>query len=629
MIKGRLRSLTLLPILAIGLAAACGGDNREPLVNQSTAALVSEKISYYEGVDEKVVLLRRFANDPMPSRVRRADGTTQRYADFLRSERKAYRQRFGALSPEIRKHIEAAGVSDKIPVAIYFNLDVPYGELERGLRSTSAAIRSSARDSLRQAIADSGRSLSNALASNDIAIRRVLQTEPVAYAELTREQVKSLSRNPKISTIRPNVAVMPTRHSYNLSGTPNTVSYVGTETEFNTLGYYARGQRVGIVESAQCRLYSEHDSMQFAGAPSGPKVVYEDTIKSCTTDSDCTVCDGYQVSASNHKCVSSQCVVDHASSVASVVTASNDGTRHGAAEARLYYANKGHQGSGDSYPHVFCSDEGMADAYQWFVDNEVTTVNESFECGPGVDGVHQDWYAREYGITVVKSAGNDAVRAACPDTQNALCVGSTQIPGDYSFAGAAWRNPSETDREEPDVMALGAGPGMENEGPTIASLDGTNLWVDAVGTSFAAPAVASQVALLKEACGGNIPALDARAILETAAYYINPEPWCFHPWDRRLSRRCRRRWRSTVARLLWRESYGQYYRRRTNRCRPPRWLPLRSGRHRLPQRPSAHWLPWARASQCGIEVAGEAEGGVDVERMHNPQWLSCVHRNRP
>ena len=513
-------------------AVACSVTDPTEHGGSITSAVTTSTSRFYEGVGETVTLLRRSASDPMPYKVQRKNGTFQRYSDFLETERVAYRVRFGALTPRVRTLVAGLRPDQRIPVAIYFELDTPWSLLEPGLRSKVATVRDGARTTLRSAIVRSGATLTSSLSTAGIPIRRVMETVPVAYAELTAAQINALAKNPAVATVRSNERGFGRRH-YNqrdLVGTPNTASYVATDSEFNALGFFARGQKVGIVESAECRLFSEHDAFQFSGAPSSPKVMYEVSPRSCTVDGDCGVCDGIEPAAGNHRCVSGQCVVGHASSVASVVSASNDGVRNAAAEAQLFYPNRGHQGPGDPYPNVFCSDEGTADAYEWMVNQGVRVANESYGCFVGVpghenefDGVHEDYYARNYGISITKAAGNNALYAACPDTLNSLCVGGTRIPGDYSYAESAWRNPDESDREEPDIMALGAGPGPLDEGPTVATIVASNLWEDGGGTSFAAPAVAAQIALLRDACGGDLDERFVRAVMEASAYYINPD----------------------------------------------------------------------------------------------------------
>ena len=43
------------------------------------------------------------------------------------------------------------------------------------------------------------------------------------------------------------------------------------------------------------------------------------------------------------------------------------------------------------------------------------------------DGPLQDWYARNYDLSIVRSAGNATTGVACPFLHNGLCVGGVKL----------------------------------------------------------------------------------------------------------------------------------------------------------------------------------------------------------
>ena len=203
----------------------------------------------------------------------------------------------------------------------------------------------------------------------------------------------------------------------------------------------------------------------------------------------------------------------------------------GAASAELLYANGGSILNGG-----FCLDSNILDRYAWLVDNGVTTVVESWACGDSVeidaDGPLQDWYARNYDLTIVRSAGDANSAVACAFLHNGLCVGGVKVDRTYDSGLSSWHNPSDFphhDREEPDLTAL-SGIGTEVLAMDDAALiNGTrDYWVGSGsgGTSFAAPAVGAAVALFKDVCNGrapgSLPEIVVRAGVMAAAYLADP-----------------------------------------------------------------------------------------------------------
>jgi hypothetical protein len=220
------------------------------------------------------------------------------------------------------------------------------------------------------------------------------------------------------------------------------------------------------------------------------------------------------------------CTAVHDSFVASAVSATTGGTVWGAGAATFYVWNKGSSE---------CTSSNEDNAYAWFVDQGVTTVVRTFGCSTNDVGKVDDSYAQlppPKSILTSDASGNDTngcgVKCeACPDTLNSLCVGNSTAGGGSLQSTSVWENPDPTssDREEPDLTALG-------EKVLMAGLGSTIDWEDSyegfgnTGTSFAAPAVAALAALIQEGCKywnvqGDSVAL--RALLQTSTYTRNPD----------------------------------------------------------------------------------------------------------
>jgi hypothetical protein len=512
--------------------AACSS-SREGDTGSAVQALgvATTEARYYEGVDETVTLVRPSASAPAPTRVLRKNGTSQSFFDFLLEERRAVRARFGALDRRVRDRMAVAAPGKLVPVAIFLEPLAASSPVHAQLASKVRATRAQGQAALKAASAAAVAQQRPVLESLGVQVRAVGRSMPILFGSASPAVLGAIAKRAEIGTIRLDVPGTPTRH-FAYTGVPNSTSYVRSDLSFNSYGYYARNQRVGVIESADCRLYDEHEAFGWAGAPSPTHVVTDVPASSCSDDKDCDHCAGLDPPAtSGDRCINGTCVVNHASSVAGVVTSANDGNRYGASEAQVWFANRGRPDARVPWPVVLCNYDAIENAYGWLRDGGVTTTVEAFGCEAGDgDGLVQDWNARNYDLIVAKSAGNDdtATEPACPDTLNALCVGATNPQTDAVAFFSRYKNPAESDREEPDIAAQGVN-------VHLVDLSGSTEWQYRDGTSFSAPAVAAQIALLKDACGGapggagapgNGGTMDepvVRAILRTAAYAVNPQ----------------------------------------------------------------------------------------------------------
>ncbi len=322
----------------------------------------------------------------------------------------------------------------------------------------------------------------------------------------------------------------------NDSGPTNLVTAHHIDTAWNaaTPALFGANQKVGFMEliSPGHRVYDAHEAFsQNAVAPT-----YQNpTPVLCSVDTDCDAgCKTSSCFASDPEffcddvCRNGKCVDAHLSKVAGVVSSTRGGTPWSAARASLYFAN-------EALNH--CDKAENQQAFEWFVNNDVRIVNESYSCNAADDvGQIEDYYTQVFGVHVIKTAGNSATVRACPNHLNSVCVGATRLDlhmADYSTT----QNPVNAhgdgyDREEPDIVAMGGAAGEQcvgYESVDLLGLQSPTDWGGAgAGTSFSAPIVTSMVALLQEKCG-YIDPIVMRALLAGAARDVDPDASNFLP----------------------------------------------------------------------------------------------------
>lgn len=341
---------------------------------------------------------------------------------------------------------------------------------------------------------------------------------PIVFARMDARSLRLLAKDNPVTFVDLADGVPATRYS-----ATDYASGSHESTFYNANGSYADRENIGMLEDAQCRLYEEHDSFNGSGHPTAFQ--YMDSIHTCTTDSQCGVCNGE--GGTNGVCRSGTCVLIHGSQVGGMISSSRSGTAYGAAGATLWLANKGqYKFGGPVYPVVECYPPAEEDAYSWFTDNAVHLTNESFGCidygGPTtISGVTQDYFARYSDIAIFKSAGNlnghDGSEVACMETMNTICVGSVDDTNTLDTT-SAWTNAGDSnvpiDRERPNIVAQG----KSSQGLSLSGTSATGL---VQGTSFAAPLATGLAALLQESCGDNLNHLRIRSIFINAAWSLN------------------------------------------------------------------------------------------------------------
>jgi hypothetical protein len=493
--------------------------------------IMNSRVEHLRALDEDVTMVKTSGS----VYAIRADGRQQSLLELQAEERAAKLVRWGALDPDFDPQLRAAPVGQLLPVAFHFDPHVSWSELTPALHR--AADRAAAQAKLQAAIGDGAQRLAAELTGLGVAQITYRDTMPVVFGLATAPTIQALARHPDLKLIMSNAPGRPQLHA----GPPNTISDPQTDTGMNALGLFGANQRIGFLEEAKCGLYDPHEAFSQNGSP----ITYEVEPMDCTSDSQCTSCDlggGARCLALGHAGHPKQCVAVHASETASCVSATRSGTGNGASRASMFHPNAG--GSSPLGPDtVACSASGTVDAYDWLTKNNVTTANESWGCTPPLgaataatlEGLAEDWYARTFGISIFKSAGNDPRGTACPFTLNSICVGGTNTAHAMSCF-SSWMNPAgpggkQSDREEPDITALAGDSGNGCEFPLgqveVMQVGNPTGWTGSDGTSFASPAMAGFAALVKESCGGDLDEKLVRVIMRNSAWPRNPSGWAY------------------------------------------------------------------------------------------------------
>ncbi len=158
---------------------------------------------------------------------------------------------------------------------------------------------------------------------------------PAVFAEVTVAQAVELSRHPAVARLLSGATSKPVE--LGPPGTPgNSITVPKVDDVLNQSGYLGAEQKIGLIEDARCRLFSEHDTFN------STQIVEEDlsSIYECQKHSFCASrCGG------ESKCVNSgstrHCVDDHVSRIASEVAQSIPAGLYGAPHAEIYHPNLG------------------------------------------------------------------------------------------------------------------------------------------------------------------------------------------------------------------------------------------------------------------------------------------------
>ena len=485
---------------------------------------------YVPALDDLVQIVK----SPSGAYAIRADGRRLSLPALREATRAAHRARSGALVPGFHEHLRALPADEVVKAALYFEPDLPWRELAPRLYATTPDVAEAARAELIEAITEQGAELADRLRARGLIVTAVGRRMPVVLARGPASTMLDLREERQLRMVTGAEPQVPELRCNGGADKRDGVCHVdvnvfhGVDAAFNEAGYYGAGQRVAIFEDVgNCTLNEQHEAFQHVAG-----VVYSNPTPE-------------------------QCAASHGTNVASVISGSNDGVRCGAAEVELYYPNAGtpefFPATGESVLTSICNINATLTAYDWMssiADPPLSAVNESYGCMHQAincdyhlarqwEGITQDYFARVYDMTIVKAAGNrncGVGQEACPWSLNSICVGSMNSAGSMSCFSSTANPGSEyealvSDREEPDLVALGGEttkdcPGPFDEEVCLASFETPEGWVGFHGTSYAAPAVTSMLTLYREACepssGDRLSQRALRALARVAAWGGNP-----------------------------------------------------------------------------------------------------------
>ncbi len=394
-------------------------------------------------------------------------------------ERRAYAARYGKLSPRLFERVERTGGDATIPVLIWLDDGgevpaAPYASLGRGRDGVSPAQVQAAGQRHRERIAAvMERRQSPVIA--DIAARggRLIfasRLAPMVSAQLTPGAIRALEKRPDVRGLDLDVPITSLIEEGTEAVRAPEVWSDGLEGDSGTI--------VAVVESGTVYPSSAYLTVD----------AYYDT-------SPCS----YAECASQH---------DHATGVAGVIAKSDaTGAWRGVAPGvRLINGNAGKDATVNE----------IMDATDWAVSTQgANVINMSWgaaDPAPPYEvcliDAYYDYVVRHDRVTVVAASGNAGDDPGCDHTQdgqiyspargfNVISVGAfydVETPDwddDQIYECSSSLDPvsAHGDREEPDVVAPG------HSIHTLAWSDGDQI---PSGTSFAAPFVSGQVALLMQ-----------------------------------------------------------------------------------------------------------------------------------
>lgn len=458
------------------------------------------------------------------------DGRMLPLRELWELEHAAYRARYSSRSAALDAQLRVAPPSERLSVTFHLFHEIPDSARVRH-QIVAGSVRATPSAPLRERIGEVQARGRAALERRGLTGLKPMAYYPGLYGEVSAAELVALGVVPEVSLITSNAGSRGVPH-----GPPtNAVSDARIDTAFNAFGNYGAGTSVGIVEQPDCRLYDVHESFTYNPLHFGMHALYDEAgwPIPCSSPLNCRACNYGEPGPCMNLGRGYECVAQHASWVAGVVTATRGPDRWGAAEATVAFANRGELNTVTNRNQVACFPPGLSRAYSFLFDNMILMANESWGCDEAgdeqLDGYLQDWYARYFDILPVKAGGNFPVGwpytictaeyclQACPLSSNSLCVGGSISTGGW-WPGALYYNPTGSDREEPDVTALAENVETLNLTSPTASLM-------ANGTSGAAPAVAAMLAMSSTQCPllTWTTAAGWRAVARQAAYKRNPD----------------------------------------------------------------------------------------------------------
>jgi hypothetical protein len=428
------------------------------IVNQAVAdyPLTGKQLTVYKVLDQQTGEIWRTGTSPRGEWIDDVD-------DHAASERAAYHQRYGKLTPALATRLEEASNSDDLPVAIWATVPIYLYRVYLPLVSHSSSSSMAGAKTMYTSPAsdDPQESVVDYLQSLGYEPEYISEYTPIVYAILPPSVIDSLSN-------QASVAYMDEAREYDLHiySAARTIAAPWTWSR----GYTGQGVTVAVIENdgidfghqalngnvAEAWRYYRPGNPNFGGYP-----------------------------------------LNHATLVAGVI-ASTDPTNRGIADSvTLLSGNAGTNWIWD-----------LQAASEWAIDHGANVLNYSLgddrDRNLGNFDRVVDWLVWKRNVTVVVSAGNSVhgPNVASPAKSfNVIAVGSkddqntanseSDVCDDTMSSFSAYLDPISThgDRQKPDVVAVGQ---------RLVTTDVGGGWTGGTtqGTSFSAPAVAGEVALM-------------------------------------------------------------------------------------------------------------------------------------
>lgn len=522
--RGRCLRFPSIPVALLTLIVACTPENQPADELEESAidpAMVYGHTIHLEGLDEDVKIHKT------PERIwlERTPGVFEDYTAVLDTDRRVYRERFGALARDFHDELSAAGSQETFTVGIvYRSPTVNEMVLNSPLRDDNEA--------LAEARALDVVPIVETIQANGLTVHRTPRYLRYITAEGRADQILGLAHDDQILVIYHQKAGTATELAAIHPAVHHDIDAEYLQPMMG--GSYATDIKVGIIEPSSyddandfnCGIRESHDAFSEA------TVTYSDPLKLCNpmmpSCGNCDTCVEMGFASPN----SGQCVESHPTQVSSLVANTQGASPYAAARAHLYVPNEWEICDGLG---------GTADVYDWLLGQGVHTANASYV---GCDSGEADIAIRDNDLFIARGAGNSAMSSgnatvACEATANSLCVGATIL--DHTLACYSnWKNPwnhsnvpDTLDREEPDVVAVGGDVGTgcagnpvnSDNAVSVASHSSTDsTWTTGSGTSFSAPTITAMAALLREECADANDWTDRvlRAIFRTGAHAYNP-----------------------------------------------------------------------------------------------------------
>ncbi|MEM1030996.1 MAG: S8 family serine peptidase [Myxococcota bacterium] len=519
------------------LSGACS--SREVAAPPPTSPLTPTTTLAVAGIGEV-----RFEKTPFSSWAVLPSGARMSLPELRRYVLQRHRERFGPRVEDFDRFLRDQPPDTEVRAYAIAEIDVDWDDLAPRLFDRGSPQSYEAQREFGAAARRSAAAMSDALRDQGLATRVVGDTLPLVEVTGTAAQLLHLdddriaylngagglrgeARQTACGSSKPGCDVEPTKF--------HRIDEVFTEQGLNAIGQtVAVYEHVAGEREFNCGINDDHDVFDYS------PVIYTSPV---TGSSDNEECGSYA----------------HSTAVAGIIAENHDAQSVcGAIGTKILYPNKVElerfgdaltpDQEIDTYTSV-CNLKATVDNYDDMIaygtpgdveeDPLLAAVNESYGClqqriscsytwAASREGLAQDYYSRYLDMVVVKGAGNNNIadcvfdvgpqdQEACPFTLNSICVGSVQVaPTSLQRSSfSSFGNPGSdldnnlgqtytplpySDREEPDVMAVGGNGGTLPQQVCVANGDASSGFTGNAGTSFAAPVVSSLIALYRQQC---------------------------------------------------------------------------------------------------------------------------------